>query len=173
MNNSRHRRSIRRHGYDYAQDGIYFVTICIEKRLSLLGEFADEQLRLNKCGEMVETLWLALPSRFPRIALDEYVVMPNHFHGVVVFHAPTITNGATTKVVPTIGDVVGAWKSLTTNAYIQGVEDFGWPNFPKRLWQRNYYEHIIRSERDLDAIREYIRLNPTCWEKDAENPQHT
>ena len=166
------RRSIRRSGYDYTQSGAYFVTVCIERRLPLLAFYESGELRLNESGKMVEDYWFALPSRFSHIVLDEYIVMPTHFHGIVILTVTdAATQRATTRVVPTLGDVVGAWKSLTTNAYIKGVEEFEWPTFSGRLWQRNYYERIIRSELELDAIREYIAANPARWERDPENPE--
>ena len=171
-NLSRQRRSIRFRGYDYAQAGVCFVTVCVEQRLALLGNFTDNQLWLSESGKMVEALWLHLPSRFPGLALDHYVVMPNHFHGIVALEMSSISDRATTRVAPTLGDIVGAWKSLTTNSYIKGVQDSGWPHFPSRLWQRNYYERVVRTERELDAIREYIALNPMRWNQDSENPEH-
>ena len=109
---------------------------------------------------MICTQWLSLPERFSGLTLDECVVMPKHFHGLLVLDAAAQSTG--------VGQVIGAWKSLTTNRYMAGVRTAGWPAFPRRLWQRNYWEHIVRSDEALVNIREYIASNPAHWEKDAE-----
>jgi putative transposase len=119
----------------------------------------------------------ALPNRFPAIELDAFVVMPNHVHAIVNL-ACDLDVGAglvpaqrpTTRVAPTVGDIVGAYKSLTTVAYTHGVKRLGWPAFRERLWQRNYYEHVIRNEESLNQIRQYIADNPPQWEFDQDNP---
>jgi REP element-mobilizing transposase RayT len=98
--------------------------------------------------------------------------MPNHVHGILVITdpAPTVgaTVGATLVVAPTVGNIIGAFKSRVTVEYIRGVKTSGWPPFRGRLWQRNYYEHIIRNERALNAIRQYIMENPRRWHRDRE-----
>ena len=173
-----HRQSIRLKGYDYSQAGAYFVTIVTQGRECRFGDIIDGVMRTNEAGQMVEAAWTALPQRFPGIELDAYVVMPNHMHGVIVVGASLVvapntvlaTNRAGTSPAPTLGDVVGAFKSITTHAYIQGVYDGGWLPFDKRVWQRNYYEHIIRSKIELNAIRQYIIDNPAQWEQDRDNP---
>jgi putative transposase len=126
---------------------------------------------------MVYAAWQALLQRFPNIENDVFQVMPNHFHGVLVIHnspvgaglVPAQTSRATTGVAPTLGKIVGAFKSITTHEYIQGVDKLGWPQFYKRLWQRNYYEHIIRDQADYERIAGYILDNPVNWDKDEEN----
>jgi REP element-mobilizing transposase RayT len=183
-----HRRSIRLKGYDYAQAGAYFVTIVAQGRACLFGEVADGIMRANDAGRMVHREWLALPARFTVIRLDAFVVMPNHCHGIII-SGPSV--GATLVVAPdpdvvapesragtspaptsrrTLGDIVGAFKSITTHAYIQGLKQSGWPPFSGRLWQRNYFEHTIRDGVSLGRIREYIINNPIPWELDRENP---
>jgi putative transposase len=179
-----HRRSIRLKNYDYSQAGAYFVTICTRNRVHLFGEVVDGEMRLNDAGRMVAEVWKSLPERFATVMLDAFVVMPNHFHGIIVIvdtvGAPLVgaqdrgrhgdaPTGATTRVAPTLGDVIGAFKSVTTVEYVRGVRERGWRAFPKRLWQRNYYEHIIRNERELDAIRRYIFDNPQHWYADQYN----
>ena len=187
------RRSIRLKGYDYSLAGAYFVTIVAQGRLCLFGGVADGEMRLNDAGAMVCRVWEGMPRRFPAIEMDEFVVMPNHVHGVMFIRqrwgsrsgvAGTTTRdaatvgqkdagaatGATTRVAPTLGDVVGAFKSLTTVAYGRGAREMGWPRFDKRLWQRNYYERVIRDELELGRAREYIVDNPMEWECDGENP---
>ncbi|HDL16306.1 MAG TPA: transposase [Rhizobiales bacterium] len=185
---TRHRRSIRLKDYDYTGDGAYFVTVCIKDRDCLFGEVVDDAMRLNAAGEMVLAEWGALSDRFPTVELDAFIVMPNHIHGVIVITcdgnvgaglvpAPHVsgadTNRATTRVAPTLGNVVGAFKSLTTVLYARGVKQSGWPAFAGRLWQRNYYEHVIRGEVSLNRIRQYILDNPAQWAFDRENPLAT
>jgi REP element-mobilizing transposase RayT len=186
-----HRRSIRLKGYDYAQVGAYFLTIVAQDRACLFGEVADGEIRLNDVGHMVHQEWTNLPNRFLNIDLDAFIVMPNHIHGIIVItdvdpvnpvdpvgaglvpaqhDNAAITSGATTRVAPTVGGIVGAFKSVTTVRYIHGVKHDGWLPFRGRLWQRNYYEHIIRDEESLNRIRGYIVNNPLQWPLDRENP---
>ena len=183
-----HRRSIRLKGYDYSQAGLYFVTICTQNRLCLFGKIENREMILNDPGIMIERQWQELIYRFDNIKADEFIVMPNHFHGIVKFvgvplvgtqntkQPPTIGSpqtigqppqtGQPQGIAPTVGDVVGAFKSLTTNEYIRGVKNNGWSRFNKNLWQRNYYEHIIRNEKSCYQILEYIQTNPLKWQDD-------
>ena len=168
------RRSIRLQGYDYTQSGAYFVTIVVQDRLCLFGSVVDQEMRKNEVGKMVRRVWERLPDRFPCIQLDASVVMPNHIHGIMVIDQPVGAPNparATTRVAPTLGAVVGAYKSLTTRAYIEGVSAGVWPPFRKRLWQRNYYEHVVRNDASLGELRQYILDNPARWAFDRENPR--
>lgn len=167
-----HRRSIRLKGYDYTLNGAYFVTIVAQHRLCLFADVDGNDMRLNDAGRMIATQWRALHTRFPTIQLDAFVVMPNHIHGIIVVTcADTPKTGATTRVAPTsLGVVVGAYKSSTTVEFTRGVKTLGWPSFVGKLWQRNYYEHIIRHDAGLNRIRQYIAENPTRWAEDPENP---
>ncbi|HEY64384.1 MAG TPA: hypothetical protein G4O02_07405 [Caldilineae bacterium] len=177
-----HRRSIRLKGYDYSQPGAYFITIVTQNRECLFGEIMDGQIRLNDAGRMIERWWLELNHKFPTIHTDVYVVMPNHFHGIVIVVGADLRvrpdedasrwnahSGGTHAGVP-LPAVVQWFKTMTTNEYIRGVKTLGWPPFPRRLWQRNYYEHIIRNDQEWDRIRTYIANNPLHWERDRENP---
>jgi REP element-mobilizing transposase RayT len=156
-----HRRSIRLPNYDYRQDGFYFVTLVCQQRECL---FDDPKVR-----QVAETLWQELPDRFPYVSLDEWVLMPNHLHGVLHFHHQEQVDVAAQlpRERPSgarsgsLGAVVGAYKSLSTRRInpILGREDRG-------IWQRNYYEHVVRSDRELAAIRQYIRDNPENWALD-------
>jgi REP element-mobilizing transposase RayT len=172
-----HRRSIRLHGYDYAQAGAYFVTIVTRDRACLLGEVVNGEMRLNDGGRMIEQWWFELNRKFSTVETDEFVIMPNHFHGIVVLGGVPV--GADLRVGPNSeGAHVGAplptiiqwFKTMTTNTYMRRVKTQGWPWFHGQLWQRNYYEHIVRSESELNRIREYISNNPLQWEMDRENP---
>lgn len=121
--------------------------------------------------------------KFPSVRTDEYIIMPNHFHGIVnivgavLRGRPTPDNnkasGQSHRVAPTLGDIVNWFKTMTTNQYIRGIKQNGWPAFVGKLWQRNYYEHIIRNEKELNHIRQYIAENPLNWRTDEENPDVT
>jgi len=172
-----HRRSIRLHGYDYTTPGAYFVTICAEDRRRLFGTVVNGRMALNDAGRMVQTVWNELPAHYPGVATDAFVVMPDHIHGIVRLvgagpracpagegqargPAPT-----TTDVKPmSLPDVVHRFKTLTTKRYVDGVAQCGWPRFPGRVWQRNYYEIIVRDAAALANIRAYIRNNPANWD---------
>ncbi|MCX8102864.1 MAG: transposase [Candidatus Bipolaricaulota bacterium] len=168
-----HRRSIRLKGYDYAQAGAYFVTVCTRDRVYWFGEVIDNQMHLNQAGQIVLTMWEELPERFPEIAIDAHVIMPNHVHGIVwikpvgaQFIAPYTYRGAMNRAPTTLGEIVRAFKAVTTRIIRQTI-------FPEFAWQRNYYEHIIRSEESLNRIRQYILDNPQRWAYDRENPAAT
>ena len=182
-----HRRgSVRLRGYDYSQAGAYFVTIVTQDRLCLFGDVVGGTMRLNGAGRLAQEVWEGLPRRFPGIGLDAFVVMPNHVHGIIVIDEPVGASlvgaqegdhagmsdqeRATTRVAPTLGDVVGGYKSIVTVEYGRGVRANEWQPFRGRLWQRNYYEHVIRDDEELGRAREYIVNNPLKWELDSENP---
>jgi putative transposase len=171
-----HRRSIRLKDYNYSQEGAYFVTICTHERECLFGELHEGEMQLNAPGTMVVNALERLNQRFPEVKIDAYTVMPNHIHGIIcLVGAPLVGAldhdiGSTTRVAPTLGDVVGAFKSITADEYIHGVKMPAWVPFPCRPWQRNYYEHEIRNEKALNAIRSYIKANPSQWENDPDNP---
>lgn len=152
------RFSLRLKGYNYAWPGAYFVTVCTQNRLFLL--------ELPEVKGMVERTWRKLEERFSNVELDQFVVMPNHIHGII-----TITSQATGEHMGSPLPTVLQWfKTMTTNEYIRGVKEQDWPAFPGRLWQRNYYEHIVRDDEELNAVRQYIWSNPEQWESDSENP---
>ncbi len=166
-----HRRSIRLREYDYSQAGAYYVTIDVQNRECLFGEIVNYEMVLNEAGKMIVEQWIALLERFPNIELDVYQIMPNHFHGIIVIIEDVDFQIDVAKIKkPTLGDIIGAFKSITTHEYIKGVDNKNWHQFYKRLWQRNYYEHVIRDEADLNRIRDYIQSNPANWDEDEENP---
>lgn len=161
---------------DYADAGVYFVTIRAQGEIRF-GELAPDSVALNDAGLMIGLEWTALRERFKTIALDAFIVMPDHFHGIVVLRDPTTLTHEPRPIghrqavplhpekqalteKPGLGSIVQAFKSLTTRAYAQGVRDQGWPEFEGRIWQRNYYERIVRSHEELVATRAYILTNP-------------
>ncbi len=162
-----HRRSIRLRGYDYSQSGAYFVTVCTQNRKCLFGDIADGQMVLNDAGGIVAHTWRWLATQYDYVELDEWGIMPNHMHGIIVI--TDVCRGGS-RTAPTgkrkpIGRLVGAFKTVSTNRI---NEMRGMPG--GKLWQRNYYEHIIRNDDELNRIREYIANNPIRWEMDRENP---
>jgi REP element-mobilizing transposase RayT len=168
-------------GYDYSQPGAYFITICTQDRACLFGEVVDGEMRLNDAGQMVQDVWDELPAFYPGVQTDAFIVMPNHIHGIIILvgtgsHACPDEIGQPQGVAPTrlsLPDVVHRFKTMTTKRYIDGVKKFGWTPFRRRLWQRNYYEHIIRNDHALQRIREYIWTNPLRWHLDRENPNRS
>ncbi len=183
--NVNQRRSLRLAGYDYSHAGAYFVTVVTQGRECRFGRVSGGKMELNGAGRMVGDLLDELPRNFTNVAIDEFVVMPNHIHAIIeMLHvgAPLVGAlecnseaslrdlGATTRVAPTLGSVIGSFKSLTTIHYLRRVRDGKWPGFEGRLWQRNYLDHIIRDDESLDRIRAYILDNPVNWALDDENP---
>jgi REP element-mobilizing transposase RayT len=161
-----HRRSIRLPGYDYTHEGIYFVTICTQNRECLFGDIIDGKIKLNDTGHVVTETWKWLAIQYDYVELDEWVVMPNHIHAIIVI---TDRRGGS-RTAPTakrkpIGRLIGAFKTVSTKRINQM---YGSPG--AKLWQRNYYEHIIRNDNELHHIRQYIIDNPLRWELDQENP---
>ncbi len=150
----RNRHSIRLSGYDYAQPGIYFVTICVHNRCPLLQPLPVKA--------MIERWWAKLPEKFPTVELDAFIVMPNHVHGLL-----GIINEPAAQERVTLATIVQWFKTMTTNEYIRAVKGEGWARFDGQLWQRNYWDHIVRNEGDLARLRDYIENNPARWIQDS------
>lgn len=176
--NIHHRRSIRLKGYDYSQAGLYFITICTQNRKHFFGEIRSgnhmgdhegrpyTEMILNDAGCMVETEWLKIPQRFPNVVLHEYVVMPNHFHAIMEIVGATLVVAQNMVGGKTVGDMVGAFQSIVTVEYIRGVKQYDWARFDGKLFQRNYWEHIIRDNESFERIANYIINNPENWKTD-------
>jgi len=174
-----HRRSIRLKGYDYGREGAYFVTVCVKGGQCLLGEIVDGEMMLNEYGRILEACWHDLVNHYAHVVLDAFVIMPNHFHFIIVFveplvgaglrPAPTQINENDSHLAPTkqhgLPEIVRAIKSFSARRINKCRDATGTP-----FWQRNYYEHIIRNEHALNAIREYIDNNPLVWEQDKLHP---
>ncbi|MEA1978088.1 MAG: transposase [Chloroflexota bacterium] len=197
------RRSLRLQGYDYSQPGAYFVTICTRNRLPIFGRVDQGRMLLNNCGKIATRKWERLHERFPEIEIDEFIVMPDHMHGIIVIpdpavgaihagnnsvgenHAGAIHAGANPIGASPVGAnhdlpihelprlarrrmtlpmVIGFYKMNTAKAINIVNDTRGTP-----VWQRNYYEHIIRNEDALNRIRRYIQENPIKWPVDPEN----
>ncbi len=184
------RRRIRLKGYNYSQAGLYFITICCQDRICRFGHIDNSEMTLNEYGKIANNGWSKLPERFPNVELDVFQIMPNHIHGIIILNempvgagftpvqiinntpaqnktdnATTDFNRATARVAPTVSDIVGAYKSLVANECLKifkmNNETMG------KLWQRNYWEHIIRNEQSYRNISEYIINNPANWISDT------
>ncbi len=180
-----HRRSIRLKGYDYASPGAYFITICTYQRQCLFGEIVDGEIRLNALGQLVNVCWQRLPFHFSNLTLDAFVVMPNHVHGILVLpdaargeasgrkqvaknkhHCPDASPLQPRGTTPgSMGAMVQNFKSVSAHQINRRCR----PDTPK-IWQRNYYEHVIRNEESLCRIRQYIHNNPLLWQQDQLHP---
>lgn len=163
-----HRRSIRRPGHDYARVGKYFVTICAHERACLFGDIASGQLTLNEYGRIVEEEWLRTAIIRAKIILDEYIVMPNHVHGIIVLQESTTPARSAGSVViagprpGSLGAIVGGFKAAACSRInlLRGT-----PGFP--AWQRDFHDHIIRNDDEYRRIVAYIRNNPLRWAEDS------
>ncbi|WP_339715661.1 transposase [Cyclobacterium amurskyense] len=195
--NIHHRRSFRLKGYDYSQAGLYFITICFQSRISRFGEVIIGEMILNECGEIAHNEWLNTPKIRTNVELGEFVIMPNHIHGIIEIHDRGELNSPVTKELNSpatkeshspvskesherkgvcntppypipqqpqppkspsnnIGAIVRGYKSSVTR-------QIGLLGIKGKLWQRNYYEHIIRDEKAFQNISEYIKNNPIKW----------
>ena len=171
--NIHHRRSIRLPEYDYSQEGMYFITLCTHERVPRFGTITDGEMELNDIGRMVGEWYHLLEEKYPHIVCREYVIMPNHFHCIIQIKqedAPCrgipcgCPNTEHIPQRPTLGQIIGGFKSITSNEclriYKEREETLG------KLWQRNYYEHIIRDQRSYEEIVAYIIENPIHWRDD-------
>ena len=200
-----HRRSIRLKGYDYSQEGAYYVTIVTWQREFLFGEIVNQEMMLSPYGEIVQKWWQEIPVHFSNVETGAFVIMPNHVHGVIYIlderrgtvsvprdnqnhnkmdlfelknkplelgdemnkNVSASMGGVTPPLrVPTLGQVVAYFKYQSTKE-MNTVENAGTVT---KFWQRNYYEHVIRNENDLQNKTDYIESNPLLWDEDDENP---
>lgn len=160
-----HRRSIRLKGYDYSQAGLYFITICVQDRRCIFGRITFNEMILNDFGMVAHQQWENLPQLFPNMDLGAFQIMPNHMHGIISLHSlPAGAVRATLTVA--LGNIVGAYKSLVANECLKIHKQKHPDETMGKLWQRNYYEHIIRDETSYQRISAYIANNPKNWTGD-------
>jgi len=186
------RKSIRLKGYDYAQEGLYFITICCQDRAHLFGEIMNGEMILNDCGEIAQNCWLEIPEHFPNVELHEFVIMPNHVHGIIeIKYKSIISNVTTVTSVPSVPSVpsVGAndysplrtvqrtqrplprSPSKTIGSIVRGFK-IGVTKWMRQntiiydVWQRNYYDNIIFNDQSYRRISHYIQNNPKNWIED-------
>jgi REP element-mobilizing transposase RayT len=167
----RRRKRLRLADYDYSEVGAYFVTMCAKDREHLFGEISNGVMCLNMFGETVQECWNSLPKHYSLMELDAFVVMPNHVHGIIVIvdpvgsiHESTLPKTIVERRAMLLPKIVGRFKM---NSAKRINERRGTPGVP--VWQRNYFEHIIRNDKSLHRIREYIAANPQRWQYDNEN----
>jgi putative transposase len=181
-----HRRSIRLKGYDYTQPGAYFFTLTTWQRAALFGEIVNHEMHLNSTGKIIAAEWQRLEQRFPNLQLDSFVVMPNHVHGIIRITEPNTVRATRPSITRagqdddgsprqeddydaasgqahgpaagSLGAILGQFKSRITKRLSLAIP----------VWQRDYYERIIRDEGDWERIRQYIKNNPSQWEQDDE-----
>ncbi|MDB5033924.1 MAG: hypothetical protein JWQ98_1165 [Chlorobi bacterium] len=170
-----HRRSIRLKGYDYSREGAYFITTCTHNRQRLFGSIHGRTMCLNDRGLIVRSIWEGLPDHYHHVHLDAFIIMPDHIHGIILLMDDCTAGnvivgvGAGFKPAPTIthtsksprhalSEIVRALKTFSARAINKSRGTAGF-----RVWERNYYEHIIRSEQSLNRIRRYIERNPEQW----------
>ena len=199
-----HRRSIRLQGYDYSQEGLYFITICCQDRAHLFGEIVDGKMILNDAGLQAKKSWQDIPNHFPNAVLHEYIIMPNHIHGIIEFvganqYSPnnnSPNNNSPNQTFSDNGNDVENNDKAKDLELVNGTKNFSplpnatWRSPSKTIgsvirgfkigvtkwmrnnttvvnvWQRNYYDHIIRNEQDYERISEYIKNNPILWKED-------
>jgi putative transposase len=195
-----HRRSIRLKGYDYSQEGAYYVTIVTWQREFLFGNIVNQEMILSPYGEIVQKWWNEIPVHFPNVETDAFMIMPNHIHGIIYIldgrgtasypqgvpvprddgentisknndMSGTNLGGETPPLrtfdgIPTLGQIIAYFKYQSTKE-MNGIENTGTIT---KFWQRNYYEHIIRDDKDLQNKTDYIEANPLLWDEDDENP---
>jgi REP element-mobilizing transposase RayT len=176
------RRSIRLKGFDYTKQGTYFVTICTNDRNCIFGDIAEGRMVLNENGNIADYYWREIPKHFSNVALDKYVVMPDHVHGIIVIKpndAPVV--GARQCLAPTtwqhldhaaesrfqhpdrksLSSIIGSFKSIVSKSLNETFNIRG-----ESIWQRNFYERIIKSQNELCTVRNYILCNPQNWKSD-------
>jgi len=191
MPNAKNRKLNRLKEYNYSEDGWYFITICVKNREHFLGNIENGEMRLSNIGETVRKCWLEIPVHFPDVKLDEFIIMPNHIHGISIIENPTDPVGNNnycshqyrnknfcslrwqTKWARSLSSVVrgfkiGVKKWCGENDYVLN-KNLCSAHF---AWQKSYYDHIIRGEKSLDKIRNYIYYNPAKWEIDRNNPEN-
>ena len=178
--NIHRRRSIRLKGYDYSQAGLYFVTICVQDRQCLFGKITDSEMVLNDFGKIASQCWIEIPQHFPHAVLHEYIIMPNHVHGIIELETHVGAKNFSPEQIPQITPENGAkdfsplpitnnkpfGTSRTIGSIVRGFKIGVTKQLGYSVWQRNYYEIIIRNEQSYQRIVNYIINNPVNWGKD-------
>ena len=147
-----HRRSIRLQGYDYSQSGAYFVTICTFQRQHLFGEVNNGEIQLNVAGQIISAIWQKIPQHFSNVELDQFILMPDHLHGIIIISKQAEKSHS-------LAAIIQNFKSISTRKINKITQNLG-----VSIWQRNYYERMIRNDQELERCRQYILANPENWQ---------
>lgn len=171
------RKQVRLRDYDYSKSGYYFITICTKNRKEWFGKAGSRIMCLNEFGEIARDLWVEIPTHFKEIGIDEFSVMPNHIHGILIIEEGMVGNAymrshqrnafmhsLQDKTKMLLPKIIQQYKSSVTRKINSMQKDSRFD------WQKSFYDHVIRSERSLESIREYIQNNPLKWDLDRENP---
>ncbi len=163
--------------YNYSDDGRYLITVCSKNRENIFGEYDNkivgeglapsrykDNIKLSKLGQIIDKQWNDIENQYDVVILDQYIIMPNHIHGILIINKRT---GA--SPVPTVSNIIGTFKSKTSVEYLQYIKKNNL-HIPGLIWQRSFYDHVIRNDASLQNIREYIVNNPLKWDDDENNP---
>ena len=179
--------NIRLKNHDYSLNGYYFVTVCAKDRKNIFGDYKNvgaplacaryndhdnNHINLTQIGKIIDNQWNDIPNRYNNIILDQYIIMPNHIHGILIINnCLNELSRAQASGAPTIGQIIRSFKSKSTLEYVKHINDNNL-NISGKIWQRLFYDHIIRNDKSLHKIREYIINNPSTWDTDENNPGH-
>lgn len=161
QNQNKNRKRNRLRGYDYSQSGWYFVTICIKDKIKCLGKIESKKMEYSQYGDIILKFWQEIPKHYKNVFLDEWIIMPDHIHGIIIIENPIII--ANTGNYGLLSKIVKSFKEISLKTIRKNYNDYEF------AWQRSFYDHIIRNEKSLNKIREYIRNNPSKWELDKNN----
>ncbi|MBU1101336.1 MAG: transposase [Bacteroidetes bacterium] len=159
------RKSPRLPEYDYSTPAYYFVTICVKDHEEMLGSIHDGKMHQNKFGEIVDKVWKGLPNYYTNVELDYHCTMPNHFHGIIILNS--VGEGSPLPYVPTLDKIIGYFKFNSAKQINQLRHNPG-----TKIWQRSFYDRVIRNEKELYNIRKYIEQNPMKWEYERNCPEN-
>lgn len=154
------------------------MTICTHNRIEWFGEIIDKEMKLNRYGKAIDEWWRKLPTKFKNIKINEYVIMPNHFHGIITINSVEtdprvrLKPGGDAHMGASLHQMIQWFKTMTTNEYIQNIKHKNWKPFSKHIWQSRYHDRIIRNEFEYSTKVEYILNNPAKWDEDRNNPKN-
>jgi len=181
MPNTKNRKLNRLKGYNYSRDGWYFVTICAKNREHFFGKIVNGEMRLSKIGKTAEKFWQEITAHFPDVKLDEFIIMPNHIHGIIIIENNIVGNKNFCSLPNRNNNYCSLrWQTKWARSLSSVIRGFkigvkkwcGENDYEHFAWQKSFYDHIIRNEKSLNKIRNYIYNNPLKWELDRNNPEN-
>jgi putative transposase len=159
------RKPTRLKEYDYSTPAYYFVTICTNNKIELFCDVINDKIKLNNLGIIIDDKWKQIPVHYPHVELDSYCIMPHHLHGIIILNH--VGESSPLPYTPTLGQIIGYFKYQSTKDINNLTKSPG-----KKIWQRSFYDRIIRDEKELYRIRKYIEQNPIKWEIEMEHPNN-